>query len=244
VSSGQRKVCRLSRRGNRRLNHAIHMAAVTQVRHRHSKGRAYYDKKIAEGKTPKEALRSLKRQVSNAIYARLQADARRAAARVEGPGGQPGNDSAASAAACTPQAGSSGKPLPDPATTLRPPAPGAEPAIPRSLPPCRQRRRRSRWSARSEARTNDLEARRDDGQNRSRGRPPAAIHRPGHSTPRAPHAPRRKPTGPLDTKRHSIWAASPRSSRPVLAAHMGSLCVAGSRMARWRLPHLRHPHIP
>ena len=53
VSSGPRKVYRLSRRGNRRLNHAIHMAAVTQVRHRHSRGRAYYDKKLAEGKTPK-----------------------------------------------------------------------------------------------------------------------------------------------------------------------------------------------
>ena len=57
------------------------MAAVTQVRHRHSEGRAYYDKKLAEGKTPKEAMRSLKRQVSNAIYTRLQADARRGAAR-------------------------------------------------------------------------------------------------------------------------------------------------------------------
>jgi transposase len=61
VSSGRRQVCRLSRRGNRRLNHAIHMAAITQIRHRHSKGRAYYEKKLAEGKTGKEALRSLKR---------------------------------------------------------------------------------------------------------------------------------------------------------------------------------------
>ena len=85
VSSGPRKIYRLSRRGNRRLNHAIHMAAVTQVRHRHSQGRAYYDKKLAEGKTPKEALRALKRLVSNAIFACLQADARRAAARAEGP---------------------------------------------------------------------------------------------------------------------------------------------------------------
>ena len=51
VSSGGRKVYRLSRRGNRRLNHAIHMAAVTQIRYRHTKGRAYYDKKLAEGKT-------------------------------------------------------------------------------------------------------------------------------------------------------------------------------------------------
>ncbi len=47
VSSGQRKIYRLSRRGNRRLNHAIHMAAITQIRCRHSPGRACYDKKLA-----------------------------------------------------------------------------------------------------------------------------------------------------------------------------------------------------
>ena len=80
VSSGRRKIYRLSRRGNRRLNHAIHMAAVTQVSHRHSPGRAYYDRKLAEGQTPKEALRSLKRRLSDVIFARLQADAHRAAA--------------------------------------------------------------------------------------------------------------------------------------------------------------------
>ena len=79
VSSGGRKIWRLSRRGNRRLNHAIHMAAVTQIRHRHSQGRAYFEKKLAEGKTRKEALRCLKRQISDAIYACLQADAARAA---------------------------------------------------------------------------------------------------------------------------------------------------------------------
>ena len=101
VSSGHRKVYRLSRRGNRRHGHAIHMAAITQIRRRHSQGRAYYDKKLAEGKTGKEALRSLKRQVSNAIFACLQADARRAAARAKGPGGQAGNGSVASVAART-----------------------------------------------------------------------------------------------------------------------------------------------
>src|SRR5262249_11048726 len=69
VASGGRKIHRLSRRGNRRLNHAIHMAAVTQIRYRHSPGRAYYDKKLAEGKTGKEALRCLKRQISDAIFA-------------------------------------------------------------------------------------------------------------------------------------------------------------------------------
>jgi transposase len=114
VSSGPHKVYRLSRRGNRRLNHAIHMVAVTQVRHRHSEGRAYYDKKLAEGKTPKEALRSLKRQISNAIFACLQADARRAAARANGPGGQQGNDSVASAAGSHPRRRLFGQATPGP----------------------------------------------------------------------------------------------------------------------------------
>ena len=59
VSSGQRKVNRLSRRGNRRDCHAIHMAAVTQARQPHSEGRASYDKKLAEGKTHRETLRAL-----------------------------------------------------------------------------------------------------------------------------------------------------------------------------------------
>jgi transposase len=123
VPSGNRKIYRLSRRGNRRLNHAVHMAAVTQIRHRHSDGRAYYDRKLAEGKTPKEALRCLKRRVSDAIYARLQADARRAAAfaRTRGPGGQPGNDSVASAAGSHPENQLFGEATPEPATTLRRP---------------------------------------------------------------------------------------------------------------------------
>jgi len=69
VSSGPRTIHRLSRRGNRRLNYAIHMAAVTQIRLRHSEGRTYYDRELAEGKTPKEALRCLKRRVSDAIFA-------------------------------------------------------------------------------------------------------------------------------------------------------------------------------
>jgi transposase len=103
VSSGNRKIYRLSLRGNRRVNHAIHMAAITQIRNRHSDGRAYYDRKVAEGKTHKEALRCLKRRISDAVYARLQADARQAApAQAEGPGGQPGNDSDSSAASSHP----------------------------------------------------------------------------------------------------------------------------------------------
>src|SRR5580693_8346285 len=111
---GSGRACRLSRRGNRRLNHAIHMAAITQIRNRHSQGRVYYDKKLTEGKTPKEALRALKRQVSNAIFACLQAGARRAAARAKGPGGQQGNDSVASAAGSHPRRRLFGQATPGP----------------------------------------------------------------------------------------------------------------------------------
>jgi transposase len=121
VSSGGRKVYRLSRRGNRRLNHAIHMAAVTQIRYRHTKGRAYYDKKLAEGKTPKEALRALKRQISDAIFACLQEDARRAAA-ARSPGGQPGNHSATRAAGSHPDHRLFGPATPGPATHPMTPA--------------------------------------------------------------------------------------------------------------------------
>ena len=85
VSSRRRKVFRLSRRGNRRINHAAHMTAVTQVRYPNTEGRAYFDKKIAEGKTTKEALRALKRQVSDAFYKHLKADAARASGSAEGP---------------------------------------------------------------------------------------------------------------------------------------------------------------
>jgi transposase len=118
VSSGNRKTHQLSLRGNRRINHAIHMAAITQLRHKHSEGRAYYDKKVAEGKTHKEALRSLKRRISDAIFARLQADARRA--RAKGPGGQPGNGSDSSAASSHPERQLFGPATPGPDTTIRP----------------------------------------------------------------------------------------------------------------------------
>jgi hypothetical protein len=121
VSSGGRITYRLSLRGNRRINHAIHMAAITQIRNRHSDGRAYYDRKVAEGKTGKEALRSLKRRISNAIYARLQADTRQAALTdAMGPGGQSGNGSVSSAAGSHPGHQLFGQATPGPATSLRP----------------------------------------------------------------------------------------------------------------------------
>ena len=104
VSSGEKKIYRLSMRGSRQLNHALHMAAVTQVRHRHSEGRAYYDRKVAEGKTGKEALRALKRRISDALFAAMVADARRAEEELAsgGPGGQTGNGSVACAAGSHP----------------------------------------------------------------------------------------------------------------------------------------------
>jgi transposase len=120
VSSGGRVIYRLSLRGNRRMNHAIHMAAVTQIRYPRTKGRVYYDKKIAEGKTDKEALRALKRQVSDALYQRMKADARRAAAGITGPGGHPGNGSEASVAGLHPADRLFGQATPGPAPTLRP----------------------------------------------------------------------------------------------------------------------------
>ena len=106
VSSGEKKIYRLSMRGSRQLNHALHMAAVTQVSHRHSEGRAYYDKKVAQGKTGKEALRALKRRISDALYAAMVADARRDRQdepAAGGPGGQTGNGSVACAAGSHPE---------------------------------------------------------------------------------------------------------------------------------------------
>jgi transposase len=80
-SSGGRIVRRLSRRGNRRLNHALHIAAITQIRNSHSPGRPYYDRKLAEGKTRREAVRALKRRLSDIVWRHLIADARRTTIR-------------------------------------------------------------------------------------------------------------------------------------------------------------------
>jgi transposase len=75
ASSANRERHRLNPRGNRQLNHAIHIIAVTQVAH-DTPGRAYYLLRQAEGKTRKEALRALKRRISDAVWRQLQIDAR------------------------------------------------------------------------------------------------------------------------------------------------------------------------
>ena len=99
VSSGDRKVYRLSRRGNRQLNHAIHVTAVSQISHRGSEGYAYYQRKRAEGMTGKCALRALKRKISDTLYQRMLHDAHRR----EDPGGHSGNDAVSSAAGSHPE---------------------------------------------------------------------------------------------------------------------------------------------
>src|SRR5829696_4157148 len=77
ASSGEQNRHRLSRAGNRRMNHMIHIAAISQIR-LDTDGRAYYRRKRAEGKKPLEAIRCLKRRISDAIYRQLVSDARAA----------------------------------------------------------------------------------------------------------------------------------------------------------------------
>ncbi|MET1002280.1 MAG: transposase, partial [Acidimicrobiia bacterium] len=73
ASSGPRVRHRLNPNGNRQLNHALHIAALGQISH-DTPGRAYYLAKQAEGKSRKEAMRCLKRRISDAVYQRLRAD--------------------------------------------------------------------------------------------------------------------------------------------------------------------------
>jgi transposase len=75
ASSGDVVRHRLSLAGNRHLNYALHMVAVCQARSE-VRGGTYYRKKIAEGKSSKEALRCLKRRVSDAVFRSLMADSR------------------------------------------------------------------------------------------------------------------------------------------------------------------------
>jgi transposase len=63
ASSGDQVCHRLSRAGNRQINRTLHIMAVVQLRHRDSQGRAYYERKVAAGKTPREAMRCLKRRL-------------------------------------------------------------------------------------------------------------------------------------------------------------------------------------
>ena len=142
ASSGEQIRHRLSRAGNRRMNHVLHVAAIVQIRH-DTEGRAYYRRRLAESKTPMEALRCLKRRLSDAVYRQLVADAQAADVDSQAsPGGHSGASSQSSAAdLSTPVIGSSDQPLPGPAATTLPP--DQAPAKPRQAPAPRSRRRRA-----------------------------------------------------------------------------------------------------
>lgn len=112
VASGDRARHRLPRGGDRQLNYALHIIALTQVRMRTSRGRVYYDTKVAAGKTHNEAMRCLKRRLADHVWRLMIADERRAAA---GPGGHSGATLQSSATGSTPTASPSDKSLPGPA---------------------------------------------------------------------------------------------------------------------------------
>jgi transposase len=105
ASSGTVERHRLSRRGNRQLNSALHGIAITQMRHP-GLGRDYYDRKLAEGKTRGEARRALKRHLSDRVFATLVADAQRS------PGRQVGATRESSAAGQSPTANTSERSVP------------------------------------------------------------------------------------------------------------------------------------
>jgi transposase len=86
IASAEKSRHRLSRHGDRQLNSALHTIAITQIRTSGSRGNLYYRTKIAEGKTPREAARCLKRRPCRPPLARH--DHRRTTA-----GGEPGRTS-------------------------------------------------------------------------------------------------------------------------------------------------------
>ena len=117
ASSGDIVRHRLSRAGNRRLNHALHIMAIVQIA-QHGPGRNYYLRKLAEGKSRLEAIRCLKKRLSDTVYRRMVDDAAREA--LVGPGGQTGTSLTSSAASPTPTTSSSDKPLTEPVDKATP----------------------------------------------------------------------------------------------------------------------------
>jgi len=112
VSSGGVDKQRLSRAGNRKLNHALHIVALTNKRY-DDRGAAYYAKKLAAGKGKKGALRCLKRRLADAVFRQLVDDQRRR--EVAGPEGHSGATTKSSAADRSPLISTSDKSLAGPA---------------------------------------------------------------------------------------------------------------------------------
>jgi len=113
ASSGDQVRHRLSRAGNRQINRVLHIMATVQLRNP-TEGRAYYDRKVAHGKGNMEAMRCLKRRLSDIVYRHMVDDA--IAQTVTDPGGHRGTTTDSSVTGSHPIAGSSDKPLPGPAT--------------------------------------------------------------------------------------------------------------------------------
>jgi transposase len=90
-SSGGRVVHRVSKRGNRQLNHAIHMAAICQLRQAHSDGRAYFDRRVAKGKPPERPCG--RRNTTSATPSTASSSLTLDAPTASGPGRTNGNDS-------------------------------------------------------------------------------------------------------------------------------------------------------
>jgi hypothetical protein len=107
---------RLSRGGNRRINMTLHIAAIVQLRNR-TEGRAYYDRKVAAGKTPNEAMRCLKRRLTDIVYQTMLGDLVTGTVThtATGPGGHRGASLTSSAAGSQPHTGTSDQSLPGPA---------------------------------------------------------------------------------------------------------------------------------
>ena len=118
ASSGDQVRHRLSRAGNRQINRTLHIMATVQLRN-DTEGRAYFDRRKRDGKTSMEAMRALKRRLSNIVYRTMLDDAVRASAasEVTGPGGQRGSDSDSSATGSQPQHRLFGQATPGPVTT-------------------------------------------------------------------------------------------------------------------------------
>ncbi|PYC72982.1 IS110 family transposase [Micromonospora arborensis] len=111
ASSGDHKRHRLSRAGNGRINRALHIMAIVQLR-QDTEGRAYYRRELAAGKTPIEAMRCLKRRLSDVVYKQMINDARQTRT---GPGGHAGATLQSSAADPIPMVNTSEQSLPGPA---------------------------------------------------------------------------------------------------------------------------------
>ncbi len=122
-SSGGVDKHRLSRAGNRKLNHALHIIALSHKRY-DQRGGEYYARKLAAGKGNKGALRCLKRRLSDVVFRTLVND--HEASQAAGPEGQSGASTTSCATDRTPMVSTSQKPLSGPAEADATPA---EPAL-------------------------------------------------------------------------------------------------------------------